>query len=139
MLRFKLRTQMLVPEREFIIDNLLVHIHYIIVMISWTGLAPWEFESIFPGSLTSTFLAVPETFAWRVLQPPHPRAGTLNTKLSPYTLNDRLQGGTGRAVPLRGPPDARHGSCGQPPPKRDYGLPTRVGRSNDDTARVPHC
>ena len=31
------------PEREFFIDNLLVRIHCIIVMISWTGLAPWEF------------------------------------------------------------------------------------------------
>ena len=28
----------------------------IIVMIKWTGLAPWEFEFIFPSSLTSTFL-----------------------------------------------------------------------------------
>ena len=26
-------------------------------MIRWTGLAPWEFEFSFPGSLTSTFLA----------------------------------------------------------------------------------
>ena len=43
-------------EREFFIDNLLVRIHYIIVMIRWTGLAPWEFEFPFPGSLTSTFL-----------------------------------------------------------------------------------
>ena len=25
-------------------------------MIRWTGLAPWEFELPFPGSLTSTFL-----------------------------------------------------------------------------------
>ena len=25
-------------------------------MIKWTGLAPWEFEFLFPGSLTSTFL-----------------------------------------------------------------------------------
>ena len=31
-------------EREFLIDNLLVRIHIIIVMIRWTGLAPWEFE-----------------------------------------------------------------------------------------------
>ena len=31
-------------EREFFIDNLLVRIHYVIVMIKWTGLAPWEFE-----------------------------------------------------------------------------------------------
>ena len=44
------------PEREFFIDNLLVRIHFIIVMIRWTGLAPWEFESPFPGSLTSTLL-----------------------------------------------------------------------------------
>ena len=44
-------------QREFILDNLLVRIHCIIVMIRWTGLAPWEFEFTFPGRLTSTFLA----------------------------------------------------------------------------------
>jgi len=27
-------------EREFLIDNLLVRIHFVIVMIRWTGLAP---------------------------------------------------------------------------------------------------
>ena len=43
-------------EREFFTDNLLVRIHFIMVMIRWTGLAPWEFEFPFPGSLTSTFL-----------------------------------------------------------------------------------
>ena len=43
-------------ERDFFIDSLLVRIHFIIVMIRWTGLAPWEFEFPFPGSLTSTFL-----------------------------------------------------------------------------------
>jgi len=42
-------------EREFFIDNLLVRTHFINVMIRWTGLAPWEFEFHFPGSLTSTF------------------------------------------------------------------------------------
>ena len=31
-------------EIEFFIDNLLVRIHFIIVMIWWNGLAPWEFE-----------------------------------------------------------------------------------------------
>ena len=31
------------------IDNLLVRIHFIIVMIRWTGLAPREFEFPFPG------------------------------------------------------------------------------------------
>jgi len=44
------------PERELFIDKLLVRIHFIIVMIRWTGLAPWEFESTFPSDLTSTFL-----------------------------------------------------------------------------------
>jgi len=43
-------------EREFFIDNLLFRIHFNIVMIRWTGLAPWEFGFLFPGSLTSTFL-----------------------------------------------------------------------------------
>jgi len=50
-----------VGEREFVIDNLLVRIHCIIVMIRWTGLAPWEFEFPFPGSLTYTFLELLET------------------------------------------------------------------------------
>ena len=35
---------LLLGESEFFIDNLLVRIHFIIVMIRWTGLAPWEFE-----------------------------------------------------------------------------------------------
>ena len=43
-------------EREFFIDNLLVRIHFIIVMIRRTGLAPWEFEFPFPGSLATSFL-----------------------------------------------------------------------------------
>ena len=42
-------------ESELFIDNLLVRIHSVIVMIRWTGLAPWEFEFPFPGSFTSTF------------------------------------------------------------------------------------
>ena len=28
-------------EREFFIDNLLVRVHFILVMLRWTGLAPW--------------------------------------------------------------------------------------------------
>ena len=44
------------PGIERLIGNLLVRIHFIIVMIRWTGLAPWEFEFPFSGSLTSTFL-----------------------------------------------------------------------------------
>ena len=38
-------------EREFFIDNLLVRIHFFIVMIRWTGLAPWEFKFPLRGSL----------------------------------------------------------------------------------------
>jgi len=37
-----------VRERESFIDNLLVRIHFIVVMIRWTGHAPWEFEFPFP-------------------------------------------------------------------------------------------
>ena len=33
------------PKREFFIDNLLVRIHFIIVMIRWTGLAPGSLDS----------------------------------------------------------------------------------------------
>ena len=47
------------PEREIFIENLLVRIHFNIVMMRWTGLAPWEFEFPFPGSLTSTRPKVP--------------------------------------------------------------------------------
>jgi len=41
-------------EREFFFDNLLVRIHFIIVMIQWTGLAPREFER--EGDLEVGFL-----------------------------------------------------------------------------------
>ena len=43
-------------QKPVLVGEELVRIHFIIVMIWWTGLAPWEFESLFPGSLTSTFL-----------------------------------------------------------------------------------
>ena len=33
-------------EREFFIDNLLVRIHFIIVMIRWAGLAPWQHTEV---------------------------------------------------------------------------------------------
>ena len=47
------------PARDFFVDNLLVRIHFIIVMIRWTGLAPWELEFPFPGRLISTFIGCP--------------------------------------------------------------------------------
>ena len=51
------RTSKACRERDFFVDNLLIRIHFIIIMIRWTGLAPWEFEFPFTGSLTSTFLS----------------------------------------------------------------------------------
>ena len=42
--------------REFLIDDLLVRIHFIIEKMKWTGLAPWEFEFPFPDSIISSFL-----------------------------------------------------------------------------------
>jgi len=36
--------------RDFFIHSLLVRIHLVIEMISWTGLAPWEFEFRVKGS-----------------------------------------------------------------------------------------
>ena len=48
-------------ERDFFFDNLLVRMRFIMAMIWWTGLAPWEFESPFPGSLSSSFLHLRET------------------------------------------------------------------------------
>jgi len=43
-------------ERDFYIGNFLVRIHFIIEMIWWTGLAPWELESLCLCSPISTFL-----------------------------------------------------------------------------------
>jgi len=56
----------------------------IIMMIRWTGLAPWEFEFPFPGSLTSTFL-----------MQVHPQLSTLSPEiwnLNPGTLPGRHGG-----------------------------------------------
>ena len=44
--------------REFLLDNLLVQIHVIIVMIRWTGLALWEFDFPLHGEHTP---AMPDT------------------------------------------------------------------------------
>ena len=66
-------------------EGLEVRIHFIIVMIRWTGLVPWEFEFLFPGSLTST------------LQAGFPRAGE---------LPGAERGAGGRDAPPQGPPGA---------------------------------
>ena len=38
-------------ETEFFIDNLLVRVLFIIEIIGWTGLEPWEFELSFQVAL----------------------------------------------------------------------------------------
>jgi hypothetical protein len=38
------------------------------VITGWTGLAPWDFELPFPGSLTSTFLALHLPFKYQLLR-----------------------------------------------------------------------
>ena len=45
-------------DGEFFIDNLLVRIHFIIVMIRWTGLAPWQVEFPFPAGGRIPFIFV---------------------------------------------------------------------------------
>ena len=45
-----------IVQREFVVGNLLVRNHFMILMIRWTGLAPREFGLCFPGSLTSISL-----------------------------------------------------------------------------------
>ena len=64
LLFLKTRSAQLV-ESDFFIDNLRVRIHFIIDMIWWIGLAPWEFGFPFPGSLTSTILM--HQYSWYML------------------------------------------------------------------------
>ena len=61
--------------RKFCIDNLLVRIHFIIVMIRWTGLAPWEFEfgaraDTWPGSLWEVLTAPAKPWTLRTIGHP---------------------------------------------------------------------
>ena len=52
-------------------------------MIRWTGLAPWEFEFPFPGSLTSTF---PGSLTSTV-----PRRARIPGSYTFVSLNSRLE------------------------------------------------
>ena len=57
-------------ERDSINHSLLDRVHFIVVMIRLTGLAPLEFEFLFPGSLASTFLGHQLTYCkWRIKLP----------------------------------------------------------------------
>ena len=59
----------LAVERDQLIDNLLVRIHFIIEVTWWTGLAPWDSEFVFLGSLISTFLDLAEVQSHPPLAP----------------------------------------------------------------------
>ena len=56
LISFDVNDNLYTLQREFFIDDLLVRIHFIIVIIRLTGLAPWEFEFPFSVSFTSNFL-----------------------------------------------------------------------------------
>ena len=66
-----------VIKREFLIDNLLVRIHFMLEMIWWTGLALWEFEFPFPDRLTTCYQLNPgagehpDLIPWRKTGPPN--------------------------------------------------------------------
>ena len=72
--------------REFFIDNLLVRTHFIIEMICWTGLTPWEFEFPFPGSRVSTFL-------WRCgrINPGNNPVLEQDLQCNHFTITDAIQ------------------------------------------------
>ena len=87
-------------ERQFFIDNRLVRIHFIIVMIRWTGLAPWEFKSPLPEQpflSRAPYLAIERSRAWctqRVPAAPSsseepPAPGSPGKTSQPSTLRSR--------------------------------------------------
>ena len=55
-------------EKEFITENLQVRISFIIVMIRWTGLAPWDFNSLFQVALY-----LPAGCRLKAIRPPRAR------------------------------------------------------------------
>ena len=69
-------------EKEIFIDNLLVRIHFFIVMIRWNGLARRKFELPSLDSLTSTFLGITD-----LVNPNRLRLRLEFVNLKPYTLN----------------------------------------------------
>ena len=77
-------------EGELYIDNLLARIHFVIVMISRTGLPPWQFEFPFPGSLTSTFLS--QVFPKHIAETPPSSCANAGLLQQRWTPDARAQG-----------------------------------------------
>ena len=84
----------MVRERGFLIDNLLVRIQR---CFGWTGLAPWDFEFPFPGSLISTFLA---SLVMRVIHlvPSHQSSPLIANSAMLATYGDKWRAISGRQV-----------------------------------------
>ena len=92
-------------EREFFINNLQVRIHFIIVMMKWTGLTRWEFGFSFPGSFTSTFLeqgTLPATSSAQAPQAPQ-GLSVQDTGFAPLHLSEIL-----RSLPASVPMSIRY-------------------------------
>ena len=71
-----------------------------IEMIRWTGLAPWEFEFLFPGSLTSTFLTAAATFAGETFAGGIPR---LSPRMAPTNPREKSTPGVNFRATTSGP------------------------------------
>ena len=105
------RASVQVWENKFLIDNLLVRIHLIIVMIRWTGLAPWEFEIPFPGSLTSAFsgLGAPDDDAHQRGAPhEHARVNPKPKTFRPETSSPKPQTRNPKSETPNPKPEARN-------------------------------
>jgi len=78
-------------ESELFIDNLLVRLHFIIVMIRWTGLAPWEQVGdivLCPGKWANEdMVALVEDTQYSTPCTLHPTPCTLHP--TPYTPNPK--------------------------------------------------
>ena len=92
--------QLACRQRDFCTDNLLVRIHFIIEMIWWTSLEPWEFEFPFSSSLMSAFLAYRQVWGGihfrarrgnlKGFTEIHLEAKALNVEYLPYSLESGL-------------------------------------------------
>jgi len=89
-------------QREFFVDNLLVRIHFIIVVVRWTGLAPWEFE--FPFFPTQTILCRPRA--------PPLIVRTWSWKSPPQAISSTVFGVSGRKWSVQDLELTRNVACG---------------------------
>ena len=75
----------LLIEREFFIDNLLVRIYLTIVIVRWTGLAPWNFSPSPDVHRVSSSLSGPVDPSFRALSG-RPKLTVRRHKFNQYSL-----------------------------------------------------